>query len=148
MFVTYGSAGLPVGALPDGRRAGEPLADSAGPCPGRDTHGPTAMLRSVARLSQGLAPGTLVVNMRLMPRMFATEESRAKLRDLVRTYFGLGGMQIQINVVDQEVLREAMAHPERYGDLIVRIGGYSEYFNRLDRELQATILQRVEHGVP
>ncbi len=147
MFVTYGDAGVPVGALPDGRRAGEPLADSAGPYQGRDTHGPTAMLRSVARLAHALAPGTLVVNLRLLPRLLATAESRRKLQDLVRTYFDLGGMQIQINVVDQEVLRDAMAHPERHNDLIVRIGGYSEYFNRLGPDLQSTVLLRVEHGL-
>jgi formate C-acetyltransferase len=147
MFVTYAAAGTTVGALPDGRRAGEPLADSAGPCQGRDTHGPTAMLRSVAHLAQRLAPGTLVVNMRVLPRLFATAEGRGKIRDLVRTYFDLGGMQLQINVVDQEILRDAVAHPERHRDLIVRIGGYSEYFNRLGPDLQATVLQRVEHGL-
>jgi pyruvate-formate lyase len=147
MFVTYADAGVPVGALPDGRRAGEPLADSAGPHQGRDTRGPTAMLRSVTRLAHALAPGTLVVNLRLLPRMFATAESRGKLQDLVRTYFDLGGMQLQVTVVDQEVLRDAMAHPERHGDLVVRIGGYSEYFNRLGPDLQATVLQRVEHGI-
>lgn len=148
MFVTYADAGRPVGALPDGRRSGEPLADSAGPYQGRDTRGPTAMLRSVTRLAHGLAPGTLVVNLRLLPRMLATAENRRKVQDLVRTYFALGGMQLQINVVDQEVLRDAMEHPERHADLVVRVGGYSEYFTRLGRDLQATILQRVEHGVP
>jgi pyruvate-formate lyase len=148
MFVTYANAGRPVGALPDGRRAGEPLADSAGPYQGRDTHGPTAMLRSVARLAQDRAPGTLVVNMRVLPRMLATEENRAKMRDLVRAYFSLGGMQLQVNVVDQEVLRDAIAHPERHADLVVRVGGYSEYFNRLDRGLQETLLQRTAHDAP
>jgi formate C-acetyltransferase len=65
----------------------------------------------------------------------------------LRTYFDLGGMQLQINVVDQEILRDAVAHPDRHGDLIVRIGGYSEYFNRLSPALQATVLLRVEHGL-
>jgi pyruvate-formate lyase len=148
MFVTYADAGRAVGALPDGRRAGEPLADSAGPYQGRDTHGPTAMLRSVARLAQDLAPGTLVVNMRILPRLLATEENRAKMRDLIRTYFDLGGMQLQVNVVDQAVLRDALAHPERHADLVVRMGGYSEYFNRLSRPLQETLLQRTAHGAP
>jgi formate C-acetyltransferase len=148
MFVTYASAGAPVGALPDARRAGAPLADSAGPYQGRDRRGPTAMLHSVASLAHRLAPGTLVVNARLSREFFASEEDRRKLRDLVRGYFDLGGMQLQINVVDQEVLRDALEHPERHGDLIVRIGGYSEYFNRLSRDLQLTILQRTEHGAP
>lgn len=104
------------------------------------------MLRSVSRLAQRLAPGTLVVNLRLMPRRFAEAESRRKLQDLVRAHFDLGGMQLQVNVVDQETLSDAMAHPERRGNHIVRIGGYSEYFNRLGTDLQATVLHRVEHG--
>jgi formate C-acetyltransferase len=144
MFVTYGDAGRPVMATPDGRRAGEPLADSAGPYQGRDRHGPTAMLRSVAALPQHLAPGTLCVNLRL-GRSFFAAEGRPKLRDLIQTYFALGGMQLQINVVDQETLQDAICHPERHEDLIVRVGGYSEYFNRLTPALQQTLLQRVEH---
>jgi formate C-acetyltransferase len=145
MFTTYAAAGAPVGALPDGRRAGAPLADSAGPYQGRDRKGPTAMLRSAAALQPVLAPGTLVVNMRLSRDFFSTAEDRGKLRDLIRGYFGLGGMQLQVNVVDQAVLRDAIEHPERHGDLIVRIGGYSEYFNRLGKDLQLTILERTEH---
>jgi len=145
MFVTYGWFGKPVGATPDGRLAGAPVADSAGPVQGRDTHGPTAMLRSVASLQQEHAPGTLVVNIRVAKELFATPEGRAKLQSLIRGYFDLGGMQLQVNVVDQEVLRDAIAHPERHGDLIVRVGGYSEYFNALDDDLKRTILERVEH---
>jgi pyruvate-formate lyase len=145
MFVTYGWFGKPVGATPDGRLAGTPVADSAGPVQGRDTKGPTAMLRSVTSLQQEHAPGTLVVNIRLAKELFESPEGRAKLQSLIRTYFDLGGMQLQVNVVDQEVLRDAIAHPERHGDLIVRVGGYSEYFNALDDDLKRTILERVEH---
>ncbi len=145
MFVTYGAAGACVGATPDGRRAGEALADSAGPVQGRDRCGPTAMLRSVTRLQQHAAPGTLVVNMRLSPTLFATADGRAKIMALIRSYFALGGMQLQINVVDQAVLRDAVAHPERHGNLVIRMGGYSEYFTRLDATLQHTVLERTEH---
>ena len=145
MFVTYAHAGAPVGATPDGRFAGSPLADSAGPVQGRDGNGPTAMLKSVAAIPHYLAPGTLVVNARFIRDFFATEAGRAKLRDLVRTYFDMGGMQLQINVVDQEVLRDAMAHPEQHQDLIIRVGGYSEYFNRLSPALKQTVLERTEH---
>jgi formate C-acetyltransferase len=145
MFVTYGWFGQPVGATPDGRLAGAPVADSAGPVQGRDHRGPTAMLQSVASLQQVHAPGTLVVNLRLAKELFTTPEGRAKLRSLIRAYFDLGGMQLQINVVDQAVLRDAIAHPERHGDLIVRVGGYSEYFNRLDAALKRSILERTEH---
>ncbi len=145
MFTTYARAGEPVGATPDGRRAGEPLADSAGPVQGRDRRGPTAMIKSVTRLPHALAPGTLVVNARFSKEFFTTPRGRARLRDLVRTYFDLGGMQMQINVVDQDVPRDAIAHPERHEDLIVRIGGYSEYFNRLSPALKQAVLERTEH---
>jgi len=145
MFVTYADAGVLVGVTPDGRLAGSPLADSAGPVQGRDRNGPTAMLRSVAAIPHHLAPGTLVVNARFTRDFFSTDAGRSKLRDLVRTYFDMGGMQLQINVVDQKVLRDAIAHPERHQDLIVRVGGYSEYFNRLSPALKQTVLERIEH---
>jgi formate C-acetyltransferase len=146
MFVTYARFGKPVGATPDGRRAGEAVADSAGPYQGRDMKGPTAMLGSVARLPHNEAPGTLVVNIRLSKALFSTRDQRMKIKHLIRTYFHLGGMQLQINVVDQETLQDAWEHPEQHGDLIIRVGGYSEYWNRLDRDLQRTILNRTEHG--
>jgi formate C-acetyltransferase len=145
MFVTYGWFGQPVGATPDGRRAGTPVSDSAGPVQGRDRRGPTAMLRSVAALQQEHAPGTLVVNIRLAQSLFATAEGREQVKSLIRAYFALGGLQLQVNVIDQQVLRDAIAHPERHGDLIVRIGGYSEYFQRLDESLQRSLLERTEH---
>jgi len=145
MFVTYAQAGEPVAATPDGRLAGAPIADSAGPVQGRDRGGPTAMLKSVARIPHRLAPGTLVVNARFTKDLVTTPVGRARLRDLIRVYFELGGMQIQINVVDQEVLKDAIEHPERHEDLVVRIGGYSEYFNRLSPALKRTVLERTEH---
>lgn len=145
MFVTYANEGRSIGATPDGRRNGEPIADSAGAVQGRDVNGPTALLRSVASLDMVHAPGTLVVNIRFVKRLFQDTTARQKVKALIRTYFALGGMQIQVNVVDQAILRDAIAHPEKYNDLIVRIGGYSEYFNRLSKDLQQTILQRTEH---
>lgn len=147
MFTTYADAGKPVGTTPDGRLEGEPLADSAGPYQGRDKNSPTAMLKSVASIPHYLAPGTLVVNARFTKDFFTTEAGRAKLQHLVRTYFNLGGMQLQITVIDQDVLRDAITHPERYEDLIIRVGGYSEYFNRLSPALKQTVLERTEHGL-
>jgi formate C-acetyltransferase len=146
MFETYGHEGERVSATPDGRRAGEPIADSIGPHQGRDTNGPTAMLRSVTRLPLDLAVGTPVVNIRFSKAMFATAEHRQRVRELVQTYFKMGGMQLQVSVVDQEVLRDAIARPERHEDLIVRIGGYSTYFNRLSPELKQAVLERSVHG--
>jgi len=145
MFVTYAMFGKPVGATPDGRRAGAPIADSAGAMQGRDRSGPTALLHSVARIRHHLAPGTLVVNIRLAKSFLKTRASRRKLRELVETYFALGGLQLQINVVDQKTLRDAYEHPENYGDLIIRVGGYSEYWQHLDDDLRRSILERIEH---
>ena len=103
------------------------------------------MLKSVASIPQHLAPGTLVVNARFARELFDDAISSRKLRHMVRTYFDMGGMQLQINVVDQAVLEDAIAHPDRHQDLIVRIGGYSEYFNQLSHELKRTLLERTEH---
>lgn len=145
MFVTYAGAGEGVIATPDGRHANAPIADSAGPYQGRDSHGPTAMLRSVTRIAHELAPGTLVVNARFARPMLTEPDQRERLIELIRTYFDLGGMQLQINVVDQAVLRDAIDHPEEHEDLVVRVGGYSEYFNRLSPALKASLLERTEH---
>jgi len=145
MFVTYGDFGRQVGATPDGRLAYTPIADSAGAVQGRDTSGPTALLRSVAKVPHFLAPGTLVINIRFTRRLFDDPALRDQLKALIRTYFDLGGMQLQINVVDQRILREALANPDAHRDLIVRIGGYSEYFHLLARDLQESVLLRVEH---
>ncbi len=144
MFVTYAGYGKPVGATPDGRHAGMPIADSAGAMQGRDVSGPTALLKSATKIPHWLAPGTLVINIRLSKKFFRGEKRR-KLRDLLLTYFSLGGMQLQMAVVDQATLQVAMAEPEKYGDLIIRVGGYSEYWSRLDNDLRRSILERVEH---
>lgn len=145
MFTTYGWFGRPVGATPDGRSAGSPVGDSSGPVQGRDRSGPTAMLRSTAALEQQHAPGTPVVNMRLARGLFRSAEGRTRIRSLIEGYFAMGGMQLQVNVVDQETLRRAMERPEEYADLIVRVGGFSEYFIRLDDQLKRTLLERTEH---
>ena len=145
MFETFAWAGMEVGATPDGRRAGEPLADSAGPMQGRDTNGPTAMLRSVARLPQRLAVGTPVLNMRFSKPTLASEGGRQRLRTLIETYFRLGGLQVQIAVVDRAELEDALIHPELHKNLIVRIGGYSTHFNRLSPELKMEVIRRTEY---
>lgn len=147
LFVTYAGAGLPLTASPDGRRASQPIADSIGPHQGRDRKGPTAMLKSVAKLNHAAAAGTLVLNLRLAKSLFAASSDRQAVIDLVQGYFRLGGMQLQVSVQDQETLRDAMAHPDRHAGLIVRIGGYSEFFNNLGRDLQQAVLERTEHFV-
>lgn len=147
MFTTYAWFGEPVGATPDGRKAGTPVADSAGPVQGRDRKGPTAMIHAVTSLSQIDAPGTLVVNIRIGAAMFDTPDGREKVKSLIKSYFELGGMQIQVNVVDQKVLEDALAHPEQHQDLVIRMGGYSEYWSNLTNELRVSVLERTEHAL-
>ncbi|MEK6795742.1 MAG: pyruvate formate lyase family protein [Spirochaetota bacterium] len=147
MFVTFANEGRDVDATPDGRTRSSPIADSIGPMQGTDRDGPTSMLLSVAKLPQYKAIGTLVLNMRLPKVVFETPETREKLKTLIQTYFDLGGLQIQFTVVDEKALKDAIDHPENYESLVVRIGGYTEYFNRLTRELKEEVLKRTAHSV-
>ena len=141
------SAGYEVGATPDGRKAREPVSDAASPSFGRDRHGPTAVIRSVAKLDYGLAPGGNVVNMKVHPSSVAGESGLNALAALIRTCFDLGGVQLQFNTVDRTVLMDAMEHPERHADLVVRVSGFSAYFTRLDPAVQADVLARTEHSL-
>ena len=147
LFTTYLGAGRAVGATPDGRGAGEALVDSVGAVPGNDVNGPTALLKSVAKLPLWLAAGTPVLNLRFQKSLFANRDVLAKMASLVRSFFSQGGMQAQISVLDAAELRAAQTNPEPYRDLIVRIGGYSEYFNALDKELQDSVISRTEYGL-
>lgn len=145
LFTTYLGAGQHVGATPDGRRAFTALNDSIGAVAGRDRRGPTALLKSVTALPLAMAVGTPVLNVRFRKELFKSEDGLDKLVRLIRAYFQQGGLQIQISVLDSKALREAQTDPEKHRDLIVRIGGYSEYFNNLCRDMQDTVIARTEH---
>jgi len=145
MFETFAQAGTGVGALPDGRRAGEPLADSVGPVQGRDRNGPTAMLSSVVRLPLRRAIGTPVLNLRLAKSAARDAAGRQRIRALIEAFFRMGGMQIQLSLLDRAELEDALVHPARHEDLIVRIGGYSTHFNLLSRELKREVIKRTEY---
>jgi formate C-acetyltransferase len=132
------------GATPDGRNDGMPLSDGISPSHGVDKQGPTAVIKSVAKIDHSKTGGTLL-NQRFLPEVLSTEEGRGKLANLVRTYFKLGGHHIQFNVVRSETLREAQAHPEMHKDLIVRVAGYSDYFCNIGKELQEEIIARTAH---
>jgi pyruvate-formate lyase len=147
LFATYAGAGETVGATPDGRKAREPLVDSVGAAAGRDRRGPTALLNSVTQLPLHLAVGTPVLNIRLQRQVMESDRDLKKLLALTRAYFAKGGLQIQISVLNREELLAARREPEKHGDLIVRIGGYSEYFTRLSPSLQETVIARTEHGL-
>jgi formate C-acetyltransferase len=135
--------GQVTGATPNGRKAGKPLSDGVSPSHGADTKGPTAVIKSVAKIDHVRTGGTLL-NQKLMPEILVDDEGRKNLSHLVRTYFKLGGHHIQFNVVDREVLLEAQKRPEDYRDLIVRVAGYSDYFINLGKPLQDEIIARTE----
>ena len=137
-----------VGALPNGKRkTSELFSDSIGAVPGNDKNGPTALLRSVLRQPQKLAKSGNVLNLKLTKQLFVGESAQMAFIALAKTYFRKGGHQLSVAVLSAEELREAQICPERYGDLIVRVGGYSDYFNNLSRGLQDNIIRRTEIGL-
>jgi len=145
MFVTYTGQGHDIDATPDGRNAGSAIADSCGPMQGTDLEGPTSMLTSTAILPQTHGLGTMILNLRISAGMLASPALRQKLKNLLISYFDMGGMQVQVTALDAGKLRDAQEHPEAHENLIVRIGGYTEYFNRLDKQLQQEVINRTEY---
>ena len=130
-------AGSQVGATPDGREAGAPLCDSLAAIFGKDTNGPTALLNSVASLDLEKALGTPVLSFNVNPNY-----NNEVLKALILGYMKQGGIQIQITCISKEILEDAYKNPENYKNLVVRVGGYSEYFYRLDNELKRMIISR------
>jgi len=127
--------GANVGATPDGRRAGEPLADGGlSPSAGRDRKGPTAVLHSVSKINLELASNGTLLNMKFLPSFFDGERALEKFVILLRGFCKLKIPHVQFNVVSAAMLREAQANPEKYRHLVVRVAGYSAYFTELDRE--------------
>jgi len=141
VHVYFGSV---TGALPDGRKSGQPLSEGISPVQGADRRGPTAVLQSAAKMDHGRTGGTLL-NQKFTPRLLADEAGMESLVRLIRTYFRMGGHHIQFNVVDAETLRAARERPQEHRDLIVRVAGYSDYFCDLSPELQDEIIARTEH---
>jgi trans-4-hydroxy-L-proline dehydratase len=139
--VYFGSV---TGALPDGRTAWTPLSEGISPVQGADRKGPTAVLKSAAKMDHVRTGGTLL-NQKFTPSLLENDKGIDSLVHLVRSYFTLGGHHVQFNVVSAEMLRDAQAHPDQYRDLIVRVAGYSDYFNDLGKILQDEIIARTEH---
>jgi formate C-acetyltransferase len=136
--------GKVMGATPNGRMAGKSISDGTSPSHGADTRGPSAVIKSLARLDQVKSGGTLL-NLRFLPGLMRKEEDLKKLGQLVRTYFLLGGHHVQFNVVDTATLLAAQASPEEYRDLLVRMAGYSDYFNDMNADLQQEVIERTEN---
>ena len=133
------------GATPNGRFAHFAISDGTSPAHGSDSHGPTAVVKSLGKLDQTKSGGTLL-NVRFTPALFRRDEDIKKCASLVRTYFKFGGHHIQFNIVDTETLRDAQKHPDLYKDLLVRVAGYSDYFNDMTEQLQNEIIARTENS--
>lgn len=136
--------GLVLGATPNGRFSGKSISDGTSPSHGCDTHGPTNVIRSLGKLDQTKSGGTLL-NLRFVPSLLKRDKDVEKLGQLIRSYFALGGHHIQFNVVDTATLLAAQACPEDYRDLLVRMAGYSDYFNDMNADLQQEVIDRTEN---
>ena len=141
VHVYFGSV---IGATPDGRMAEMPLSEGISPVQGADRRGPTAVIKSVAKMDHVRTGGTLL-NQKFTPQVLEGDDGLNKFVQLIRTYFKLDGHHIQFNVVDAATLRAAQQNPAQYRDLIVRVAGYSDYFCDLSEALQDEIIARTEH---
>lgn len=136
--------GKVMGATPNGRLAGKSISDGTSPSHGADTKGPSAVVKSLTKLDHTKSGGTLL-NQRFLPSLMRKEEDIKKLGHLIRSYFTLGGHHIQFNIVDTATLYAAQACPEDYKDLLVRMAGYSDYFNDMNADLQQEVIERTEN---
>ena len=140
--------GMGTMATPDGRNAKEPLAEGCSPSHNSDKNGPTAVFKSVSKLRTEKITGGVLLNQKMTPQMLSTEESKMKLEMLISAFFNrLHGYHVQYNIVSRETLLDAQAHPEKHKDLIVRVAGYSAFFNVLSRKTQDDIIGRTEQSL-
>ena len=133
-----------MGATPNGRLAGKSISDGTSPSHGCDTHGPTAVIRSLGKLDQVKSGGTLL-NLRFLPSLLKRDEDVVKFGKLIRSYFSQGGHHVQFNIVDTATLMAARENPEGYRDLLVRMAGYSDYFNDMNDNLKQEVIERTEN---
>ena len=145
-WVMHERFGRETGATPDGRCAGFPLGDGSGPCQGRELNGPTASILSSTKWEHYRLLGGVAVNMKFSKSTF-TAQSLTVMKGLIMAYLERGGFELQINVTDAETLKRASERPDEYRDLVVRIGGYSDYFTRLSKEMQTEVILRTEHEI-
>jgi len=138
--------GAQTGATPDGRKAGEPLADGVSPVSGRDKTGPTAAANSIAKLDHHIASNGTLFNQKFHPSAISGQTGLENLSALVRGYFDQKGMHVQFNVISRETLLKAQQHPEKYKNLVVRVAGYSAHFTSLDKTIQDDIINRTEQA--
>ena len=145
-WVMHERYGRNTGATPDGRVAGFPLGDGSGPCQGREMSGPTASILSSTKWNHSALIGGVAVNMKFSKSGIGKSSLNA-MRGLIKAFIKRGGFEMQINVTDRETLIKAKEHPEEYRDLVVRVGGYSDYFAKLSPEMQEEVILRTEHQI-
>lgn len=146
MGLTYNiPTGSVVGALPCGRKSGTPLAEGCSPHPGTDIHGPTATMRSEAKVNHELHPGGTLLNLKLLPSAVEGNRGLAGMASLIRSYFELGGYHCQFNVINAETLFDAQENPDNYRDLVIRVAGYCAIFTELSQEVQNEVIRRTTH---
>jgi len=143
-FARHVGDGLITNATPDGRKFGDPLSDGISPVQGTDKNGPTALLRSVATIDHKACRNGTLLNMRFHPTALNSDKDVEKLGHMIRTFFKMGGMHVQLNIISTEVLKKAKINPEPYKNLVVRVAGYSAYFTELHPRLQDEVIRRTE----
>ena len=141
---SYVAFGMATGATPDGRKAKEPLADGISPSAGLDLRGPTAVIKSVTTVDHNRCLNGVIFNQKFNSTELQTEEGKNKFASMIRTYIELDGGHVQFNIVSSEMLREAQKNPDKYKGLVVRVAGYSAFFNELATEVQDSIIERTE----
>jgi formate C-acetyltransferase len=146
VWIKHEQLGSQCGSTPDGRLAGAPFADGAGPAQGRETQGPTAAILSTTAWDHSAYIGGVAMNMKFPKKLLSTEAEREKFRQIIMTYLARGGFEVQVNVLDADVLKKARANPEEYADLVVRIGGYTDYFTSLSEGMQDELIARTEYA--
>ena len=132
-------------ASPNGRHAHKPVSEGISPEKGADVNGPTAVIKSCAKMDH-LSTGGTLLNQKFIPSVVAGENGLEQMANLVRSYFNLDGHHIQFNVIDRQTLINAQKHPDEYRDLIVRVADYSDHFRNLDKALQDEIIERTEQS--
>ena len=145
-WIMHEQLGKVCGATPDGRKAATPFADGCGPAQGRELRGPTAAILSTTSWDHTPLIGGAAYNMKFSKQLLQDETGRNGLKNLVFTFLNRGGFEVQVNVVDKDALQNARAYPEKYQDLVVRIGGYTDYFVRLSPRMQEELISRTEYS--
>jgi len=144
---SYVLFGHNTGALPSGRNMKEPLADGISPSNGTDKNGPTAVFKSVTKIDHVRCPNGVILNQKFSPMIFDGENGVDKFISLIQSYIRLGGGHVQFNILSADTLRDAQKNPQKYAGLVVRVAGYSAFFNELSKEVQDTIIERTEQNI-